>query len=162
MPVMEVPKSDTTVWTAMKPANTAMTATRATPRPNFAAIEPDSSIKALNSTNAAMNTLKIAPMSAPCMTLTPTASPASAQRIQRVSAGVSGVLDTTSASAKKLKPMAICCDATPQHAVEKKAEFNAAASPPSAAASGESFNCRKKAHAPRPKMNSATGARNFE
>ena len=100
MPVMEVPKSDATVCAAMKPANTAMTATRPTLRANFAATGPDSSTMVLNSTNAAMNTLKIAPMSAPCMTLTPIARPASAQRIQRVSAGVSGVLDTTSASAK--------------------------------------------------------------
>ena len=58
--------------------------------------------------------------------------------------------------------MAICCEATPQQAVEKKAEFNAAASPPSAAASGDSFNCRKKVQAPRPRMNKARGWINFE
>ena len=133
----------------------AITATRPILRASFIATAPLSSTSVLTSTKAAMKTLKIAPISAPCMTLTPTASPASIQRTHRMSLGVSGVLDTTSASAKKLKPMATCCEATPQHAVEKKAEFNAAANPPSVAANGENFNCRKKVQAPRPRMNSA-------
>ena len=121
-----------------------------------------SSFIALKKTNAAMSTLKIAPMSAASMTFMPTQSPASASRVQRVSAGIAGELPATRPSAKKSMPMAICCDATPQHAVEKKSELNAAASPPNVAASGDNFICPKQNHAPTPRIHSAIGARNFE
>lgn len=84
----------------MKTANKVTTASRPTLRATFTGIEPDSSANVLYSTNAAMKRLKIAPMSAPCMTFAPTHRPASIQRTQRVRAGVSGVLDTTSARAK--------------------------------------------------------------
>ena len=158
---MAAPTSATMVCVAMNPANSATTATRPMPRPTFAQAAPLSSVMALNKTKAATNTLKIAPMSAASITLTPTANPARASRVQRMSAGVSEVLETTRASAKKSMPMAICCVATPQQAVAKKVEFSVAASAPSVAASGDSFSCRKKVHAPSPKMNNAMGAKNF-
>ena len=131
------------------------------PPPIFLMAGTFSSVSALKKTNAAMNKLKIAPMSAASITLMPTQSPASASLSQRVSGVVSAVLETTSPSAKKSMPMAICCEATPQQAVEKKVEFNAAARPPSVAASGENFNCRKKNHAPTPSSHRAIGARNL-
>ena len=95
------------------------------------------------------------------MTFMPTHSPASARRVQRVNAGVSAELATTSPSAKKSIAMAISCEASPQQASEKNVELSAAASPPKTVASGDSFNCRKKNHAPMPRIHSATGATNF-
>ena len=109
-----------------------------------------------------MKMLKMAPMSEPSMTFMPTASPASARRNHRFNAEVSDELEATKPSAKKSMAMATCCGATPQQAVEKNVEFNAAASPPKAAASGENFSCRKKNHAPRPSSRSANAVKNLE
>src|ERR1700677_2098073 len=96
------------------------------------------------------------------MTLTPTAMPASANRVQRTSGGVSSELATTSASAKKTIAIAICCGEVPQQAFPKKAEFKVVANAPSAAAKGESFNCRKNVQAPIPNTNRAIGVKNLE
>jgi hypothetical protein len=86
----------------------------------------------------------MAPMSKASITLTPTANPAKASRIQRVSGGVAEELDTTSAKARKSRLKASNWPGTPQQAVAKKVVFKAAANPPSAAAAGEKFNCLKK------------------
>src|ERR1035437_4296378 len=142
----------------MNPANIATMATRLTPRTAFFQTDPSSSAKDLKNTNAAMNKLNNAPTSAASMTLTPTHRPASASRVQRTNHGVSDVLATESASAKNPTPKAISTAATPQQAPAKKVELNMAASAPSMAASGVSFSARKKVHAPRPRMNNATGA----
>src|SRR6266513_2737482 len=95
------------------------------------------------------------------MTLTPTQNPARARRDQRSDAGVLASFDTTSASAKKFMPMAICCEATPQQAVAKKTELSMAASAPRHAARDDNFNALKKVQPPIPKMNSAISGRNF-
>src|SRR5580698_2264107 len=104
----------------------------------------------------------MAPLSAPSMTLTPTAMPARASRVQRTRGGVSSELAMTRARAKKTIAMAICCGEVPQQALPKKAEFNVVASAPSAAANDESFNCRKNVQAPIPNMNKAIGVENLE
>ena len=95
------------------------------------------------------------------MTFNPTHKPASASRIQRMCQVVSLVLAVKSAKAKKSMPRAICCEATPQQAVAKKVELSIVANVPSMVASGESLSCRKKVHAPSPRINKAIGARNF-
>ena len=100
-------------------------------------------------------------MSAASITLTPTANPAKASRIQRVSGGVAEEMDTTSAKARKSMLKASNWPATPQQAVAKKVEFKAAANAPSVAANGEKFNCLKKHHALNPKKNKAMGGKNF-
>ena len=100
-------------------------------------------------------------MSKASITLTPTANPAKASRIQRVSGGVAGEMNFTSAKARKSMLKAIDWPATPQQAVAKKAEFKAAANPPRAAAAGEKFNCLKKHHALNPKTNKVMGTKNF-
>ncbi|MGO9003721.1 MAG: hypothetical protein ACLPYZ_15270 [Limisphaerales bacterium] len=116
----------------------------------------------MNKTKAATNRLKMAPMSAASITLTPTAKPARARRTMRVRRGVAVEMDTTSAKARKSMLKASNWPPTPQQAVAKKVEPKAAANAPSAAANGEKFNCLKKHHALNPKKNKATGAKNFE
>jgi len=60
-----------------------------------------------------------------------------------------------SANAKKSMLTAISWVDTPQHAVEKKVEFNIAATDPKVAANDDSLSCLKNVQAPKPKMNSA-------
>ena len=96
-------------------------------------------------------------MSAPSVTLMPTASPANTTRSQRPREEVSA----NAAKAKKTMPTVIACDATPQHAAEKKLEPKVAASPPKRHAAGARPDCRKKHQAPRPKSSNPTGAYSF-
>jgi hypothetical protein len=104
----------------------------------------------------------MAPMSKASITLTPTANPAKASRIQRVSGGVAEEMDTTNAMARKSMLKASNWPARPQQAVKKKLEFKAAANAPTVAANGEKFNCLKKHHALNPKKNKAMGGKNFK
>ena len=104
----------------------------------------------------------MAPMSAASTTLTPTAKPAKASRVQRTNHGVEVELETIKASARKSIPKAIWCGAVPQQASEKNVEVRAAANAPRVAAKGVSFNCLKKVQAPNPNRNKAMGVTNFE
>src|ERR1017187_7756195 len=94
-------------------------------------------------TNAATYKLNMAPTSAPSVTAMPTASPASATRSQRWRPD----RRASAARAKKIMPMVMGCDATPQHAAEKKAECKAAAKPPRMQAGVARPDWRKKHHA---------------
>src|ERR1017187_2710620 len=104
-------------------------------------------------TKAATYKLKMAPTSAPSVTAMPTARPPSTTRSQgRRADGFA-----SAARAKKIMPTVTGYDATPQHAVEKKPECRAAAKPPKMQAGGERPDCRKKHHAPQPRINRASG-----
>jgi len=92
-------------------------------------------------------------MSAPSVTLMPTASPANTTRSQRQGDEVSA----SAARAKKTMPTVIACPATPQQAAEKKPEFNVAASPLRKQAAGVRPDWRKKHHAPQPRISRANG-----
>ena len=65
-------------------------------------------------------------------------------------------------NAAKSIPKAMVCEATPQHAVEKKWELSAAARAPRTQATGASFICRKQNQAPSPRMNKDVGAKILE
>src|ERR1700728_2420631 len=145
----------------MKPAKTATTATRPIPRAVLVIIVPSVSARDLKKVKAATNKLLKAPTSAASMTLRPTQKPASAKRIHRMRQGVSWLLAATSAIARKLKPMAISTEATPQQAPAKNVEFKIAATAPRMAAKSDSFKVRKKTKAPMPKIKSARGAKIF-
>ena len=102
--------------------------------------------------------LKIAPKSAPSLTPIPTANPAN----PTLHHAFTPAPPDSAASAKKHIPIVITGAPTPQHAAEKKLEFKTAASAPSRQAQLPNPICRKKHHAPRPKIISDAGAYNFE
>src|SRR5690348_5377476 len=101
---------------------------------------------------AAAKRLNIPPMSAPSATPTPTAKPASATRSHLRREDVSA----SSAMAKKVAATTMGCATTPQQAVEKYKEFNAAARPPRTQASGAMPSFLKNHHAPKPSSNKPT------
>src|SRR6267142_5937675 len=108
--------------------------------------------------NAATKKLKIAPMSAPSLTPIPTANPANPVRNHPCNPD----LPMTSPSARKLIPIAITCDSTPQQAAEKKLELKTAANPPNIQAQRVRPIWWKKYHALKPSIISAIGAYNLE
>src|SRR5579863_475166 len=63
--------------------------------------------------------------------------------------------------AANIAPKPMTCDATPQHAVEKKSEFKATATPPSTHATGANLSCRKQNAAQTPAKNIENGQRSF-
>ena len=58
--------------------------------------------------------------------------------------------------------MQIDCETIPQQDVEKKSEFNAAATPPAIQANGDKRFCRKQSHALRPRKSNPIGAATLE
>src|SRR3954463_8730092 len=99
----------------------------------------------------------MAPLSAPSMMLMPTAKPASGRRNHP------HLPETfvTAARARKIMPAVNAREPRPQHTLEKKLEFKAAARPATTQSVGLSFIWRKNTHAQSPRTSIERGARNF-
>src|SRR5436309_963021 len=107
--------------------------------------------------------LKIAPMSNASMTPMPVAKPARVTLTHLLIAPAPEPrFSARAARARKFKPKASVCVGTPQHAVERKSEFNVVATAPRKHASGHSFHCRKQNQAHSPTNSSANGVTNLE